>query len=289
MVQFGINSCLLFYITQNRERILANLKRDYVSKRKYKPKAEIIKTDNGVDDDDDSQKRRPKMALITDPKKPQGVVNVSQGGEKVQLLDCINNNRVTDDDSSSKIDHDADGDLSTMPEDTYLTGRHVTLGEVFEAESFFGLALSDDGESVEVRQLMHREDITVAGLSSLIHTAMAVTDNSVKEFLCNRGSPVNFIPITQVPIMRNIFSKQLIGDGLKEPEEPGSDCVSVATRETHFISEDMERVPNTQLLVNRNLVPRDTGAVAVLVQHRREKALLPVFTVNMNDWMTNAK
>ena len=56
---------------------------------------------------------------------------------------------------SSKLTMDSDH-TTTRLEDCLLTGRAVQEEEIPFAERFVAMSLGDDGESVEVKELLHR-------------------------------------------------------------------------------------------------------------------------------------
>ena len=57
---------------------------------------------------------------------------------------------------SSKLTMDSDHETTPRLEDCLLTGRAVQEEEIPFAERFVAMSLGDDGESVEVKELLHR-------------------------------------------------------------------------------------------------------------------------------------
>ena len=71
--------------------------------------------------------------------------------------------------SGSDLENDNLEDIFTMPKGTKLSASPFDYVNVQNAESFVGLTLSKDGESVEVCQLLKRSRITLEAMRKLIH------------------------------------------------------------------------------------------------------------------------
>ncbi len=229
--------------------------------------------------------------------------------EGLSKLNCDAEDDEDDDDSSP---------LETMPDGTYLLSKQMPYNFHEKVDSIVGMTLSNDGESIEVRPLMSEETISVDNLRTLFHSIMAVlnldicqvkqTENkraiasfqqafALFQITHYKNSPFFLNPTENtVVVLRNKFTKELMEAGERMPNPPAMACEPDTTRETHFLSEEMtDAVPSDQLLVNRNLQPRDMAAVGVLMERaaaedgdRRE--LRPLFAVNMNDdWMTHMR
>lgn len=272
---------------ENRESKLQKAKEYYRKNRDEitrKKRANYLQTSHEDGSNTDiSALRRTAMA---DPDTPKGTLNINPD-VAVNFKTCLNKD---DDAPSSKIDHDSETEISTLGPEVSLTGRFIAQAELDLAESFVGMTLSGDGESVEIQYLLHRRDITLTGLQTLFHGAMSVLELDFKTFLSDKGSPIAVIPSTQVPLLRNKYSKEIIDEGKGMLEESKPVCMPEKTRETHFISEQMESVPHSQLILNPKLKPRDFAAIGLQCQiDNSESIIIPLFTVNMTNWRFNTR
>lgn len=95
---------------------------------------------------------------------------------------------------SSKINHATSSVLTTLPVNTYLSP--LTFSEEYcdLAESFVAMALSNDGESVEIKYLVHRSDITLEKLQDLLHHVLCLIETDLFTLLSDRTSPVQISP-----------------------------------------------------------------------------------------------
>lgn len=195
----------------------------------------------------------------------------------------------------SKLDHSRPEAILTLSEDTYLVSRLMTPNLADVVDAIVGLCLSSDGESVEVRTLMTKEnDLSdVFCLMNVFHAIMAVLDSDLCTLTLFKHSPFNLNTTNQnIVCLRNKFTTDLIEAKGNLPEPPETTCIPDKTRETHFLSENMaESVPFQQLLNNDNLAFRDMAAVGVRFKRPNNSVeLRPLFAVNMSeDWRMNMK
>ncbi len=89
----------------------------------------------------------------------------------------------TPSESVSKL-ADPSGNVLTMPAGWRLGGRSLSNSEVNLAEGFLGLSVN--GDFVEVRPLMHKDNVTAEALQTLLHCVCAVNRCSVRNLLSER-------------------------------------------------------------------------------------------------------
>ena len=254
------------------------------SKVKLKNRTSVDLSDQG--DDGESKRARDEQW------EPQGVLNVDDL-ESVDPEICVHPELPIA--GGSKIDHEDDTveDLLVLPEGTSLTGQYASPKEINAAEFFVGMGLSNDGESIEVRYLLHRQNITLDGLQLLFHAVMSVTECDAKTLMNDRSSPLTLVPHYDVLKYRDKFSKDLIAAGNVMPSPGKVICQALPSQETHFIAEDMVEIPNTQLIYNESLHPVDIGAVGIQSSSGEDSnkvyKVSPLFTVNMEDWRKTIK
>ena len=152
-----------------------------------------------------------KLAAIPDPEAPHGTLKVDlESKEPPTLCSPIFAGQMEGEEGgerkSTKLTHD---DSAPRLEDCLLTARAVKEEEIPFAERFVAMTLGADGESVEVRQLLHRDQITLEGLMMLIHYSAAVAGAEIKAFLSERSSPANLVPYKSLPMLRNSFTKEV--------------------------------------------------------------------------------
>ncbi|TRY68908.1 hypothetical protein TCAL_12788 [Tigriopus californicus] len=272
---------------ENRESKLQKAKQYYQKNRDEitrKKRANYFQTSH--EDSTNTDLLALRRTAMADPDTANGTLNINPDAP-LNFDTC----RPKDQDApSSKIDHGSGTNFSTLDPGISLTGRFVAQAELGLAESFVGMTLSGDGESIEIKYLVHRSDITISGIQNLFHGVMSVLELDFKTFLSDKGSPIAVIPSPQVPLLRNKFSKEIIDEDKGMLEESKPVCVAEKTRETHFISEQMESVPYSQLIVNANLQPRDFGAIGLQCHFdNSESMIIPLFTVNMTNWRFNTR
>ena len=230
-----------------------------------------------------------KKSLVPEPSEPHGKLNINSS-DVVPPEKCFQNKLVA---GQSKIDHDdEEGDLLTLDEGVHLTGRFISQSELELAESFVGMTLSNDGESIELKYLMHRSNITLVAMQEVFHAVMSVTETDAKTLISEKVSPMHIIEGNEIYKLRNMLTKEIMANNNEMPDPKKPSCLPCETAETHFISEDMEEIPNEQLLLNPNLDPIDFAAVGVHIRPRgnvKESIFLPIFTVNMEDWRMYSK
>ena len=87
-------------------------------------------------------------------------------------LGTCHNYRLASKPGESKLNHDAligEEDLITMPHGTKLSPSAFDYINVQNVESFVGLTISKDGESIEVCHLLQRNHIDLEAIRRLIH------------------------------------------------------------------------------------------------------------------------
>jgi len=77
---------------------------------------------------------------------------------------------------------------------TFLSPLALQLEDCKYAESFVAMTLSKDGESVEVKYLLHRNDIRLEKFQDLLHHVLCVIESDLFSLLSDRGSPVLISP-----------------------------------------------------------------------------------------------
>ena len=193
----------------------------------------------------------------------------------------------------SKLDFEYTENIRTLTSDNYLVGKLMlpTLCEL--ADAIVGMALSNDGESVEVRIIMTKEDLTdLCSLMNVFHAIMAVCDADLCSITMFKHSPFNLNNTGQnIVCLRNRYSTDLLESDGNMPDPPETACFPDRTRETHFLSENMSvSVPYQQLLSNEKLDFRDMGAVGIRLKKpgSDRTELRPLVSVNMTDEYTHS-
>ena len=77
-------------------------------------------------------------------------------------------------------------------------------------DSFLALAVSQDEESLDLRYLLHKDQITLEGMRNLLHAIQSVLDVDIYDFITEKQS-LFFINPTCLsnPVLKNRFSKQV--------------------------------------------------------------------------------
>jgi hypothetical protein len=265
------------YYQKNRDKVLSKKRKGY--------KADVVAKEGRY--------CLNKLAAITDPTVPHGNLEVDFLTKEGDHMSCLATVRALSSNlECSKLDHvGGDGSsLVTVDEGVALTARTVTQDELPFAETFVALTLSNDGQSIEVRQIMHKDNITLEGIIELFHYSAAVTGVTVKDLVSEHCSPVALIPSSKMPTLRNAYSKEVIANEYQLPDPPKLLCLSDTTsREEDFLSSEMaDLIPYGQLLINADLSMRDTAAIGVLCRDSERDSkvalIMVVFAVNMTDW-----
>ena len=174
-----------------------------------------------------------------------------------------------------------------------MTGRFAEISDIPSVESFVLMSVGEDRETVELRRLLDRRNITLSGLQTLLLSVTAVVSAEMRDILEDRSSPI--VVAKKLAALRNSFTKELLEkrkkDGQVAPSPPPEvKFESVHSGENVFLSPDMaEMVPSHQLIVNPGLAPADAGAVGVEVRENGVSTFSPVFTVANADWRPNLK
>ena len=194
----------------------------------------------------------------------------------------------------SKLDLSKAKEIRTLPKGFYLMSSRPSHPSNFAdiVESIVGMCLSSDGESIEIRTLMTRQEEDLHDLYCLMnvfHAIMAVCDADLCTLTNFKHSPFNLNNTgTNIVVLRNRYTTDLMEADGKMPEPPETTCIPDRTRETHFLSEAMtEAVPSTQLLNNDNLDFRDMAAIGMAIrvpnQSLNKFEIRPLFSVNMGE------
>ena len=129
--------------------------------------------------------------------------------------DFISNCCVSDDQMAkpgeSKLDSESDNtNIMTLPPGYIYRAKPLTPSDLAYVESFAALAVSKDGESLDVRYLLHRDNITLEGIRDLFHAIQSVLDIDMHDFMTEKQS-LFFINPTCLsnPVLKNRFCKQV--------------------------------------------------------------------------------
>ncbi len=277
------------YYRKNRDEKLQK------QKEYYRRNRDLIKTKKRQDSKSATSKSDKysinKAAAVPEPEHPHGVFNEDYQLNSEGYISCrpvVTSYQGPADASTTKLEDCAAA--QHLDEHTALAARPVKDAELPFVDAFVAMSLSQDGESVEVRELMRRDDVTVDGLIRLFHYVSAVAGvNCFTEVINERSSPVALVPCNKLVTLRNVFSKEIVANGLSVPELPEPLCRIVRSAEQEFLSTDMDGfLTSGQLLSNPGLAIRDTAAVGVRCSDPRPEAkaslILTLFSVNMVDW-----
>lgn len=189
-------------------------------------------------------------------------------------------------DCCSKLDHSKPELIRTLSSDHFLSPKIYGLGYNETIDAFIGMTLSNDGESIEVRTLIHRQNMhNLSKLMDLFHAIMAVMDADLCSLTMFKLSPFVLNSTGQnLACLRNKYTNELVESDRKMPDPPETTCIPDTTRETKFLSENMAcTVPYQQLLLNTFLDFRDMAAIGVKVKKGSKYELRPLFSVNMSE------
>jgi hypothetical protein len=209
---------------------------------------------------------------------------------KSPLINCFGYGAVSSP-GESKIDHEAgdeDEELITMPVGTKLSAAIFDYKFIQCVESFVGLSLSGDGESVEVCQILQRDNITLEAMRRLFHGAMSVLSIDLKTFVQEKPGPVQLFEIKHMHLLKDRLSRELLKTNNSVPDPDPPTCKPMASTENDFLDEQMTSdLPHDQLLVNEALVSSDLGAVGVQWRHPSDPSdqirINPIFSINSVD------
>ena len=188
----------------------------------------------------------------------------------------------------SKLDFDYPENIRTLTPDNYLVSKLMPASMSETAEAIVGMTLSKDGESIEIRILMTKEELTdLCSLMNVFHACMAILDMDLCSLTMFKHSPFNLNNTGQnIVCLRNRYSTDLVESEGQMPDPPETTCIPDRTRETHFLSENMAAtVPYQQLLNNENLDFRDMASLGVRLKNSE---IRPLISVNMTADFTNS-
>ena len=190
-------------------------------------------------------------------------------------------------DSKIQFDIDTEIDLATMPKGTRLSPKPFDYAHVQNVESFVGLTLSQDGESVEVCHILERKNINLEDVRRLLHSVLSVISVDLKTFVQEKSCPVHLFEVKHMHLLKDKLTRDLMELKNVLPEPANPICVPISSTESQFIDEGMSsEIPAEQLLVNENLVSSDLAAVGVqwrLPQDQSQIRISPIFSVNSVD------
>ena len=88
--------------------------------------------------------------------------------------------------------------------------KPLATSELLQVDSFLALAVSQDEESLDLRYLLHKDQITLEGMRNLLHAIQSVLDVDIYDFITEKQS-LFFINPTCLsnPVLKNRFSKQV--------------------------------------------------------------------------------
>ena len=100
--------------------------------------------------------------------------------------------------------------IMTLPESHSYRCKPLAPTDILHIESFVALAVSKDEESLDVRYLLHKNNITLEGLRDLFHAIQSVLDIDMHDFLTEKQG-LFFINPTCLsnPVLKNRFCKQV--------------------------------------------------------------------------------
>ena len=100
--------------------------------------------------------------------------------------------------------------IMTLPPGYSYRNKPLATSELLEVDSFLALAVSQDEESLDLRYLLHKDQITLEGMRNLLHAIQSVLDVDIYDFLTEKQS-LFFINPTCLsnPVLKNRFSKQV--------------------------------------------------------------------------------
>ena len=100
--------------------------------------------------------------------------------------------------------------IMTLPPGYSYRNKPLATSELLEVDSFLALAVSQDEESLDLRYLLHKDEITLEGMRNLLHAIQSVLDVDIYDFLTEKQS-LFFINPTCLsnPVLKNRFSKQV--------------------------------------------------------------------------------
>ena len=100
--------------------------------------------------------------------------------------------------------------IMTLPPGYSYRNKPLATSELLQVDSFLALAVSQDEESLDLRYLLHKDQITLEGMRNLLHAIQSVLDVDIYDFLTEKQS-LFFINPTCLsnPVLKNRFSKQV--------------------------------------------------------------------------------
>ena len=124
-----------------------------------------------------------------------------------------------------------------------------------------------DSQTVEVRYLVHRDDITLEGLRDVMHVAQSVTGHDLYEMFTERQNVFYLNPANvSLMVIRDRYCKEIADNGGRRPDPPKPLCAFLPSHQTSFVDQGMaEDVPHHQLRLNERMLPSQTAALGVQV------------------------
>ena len=111
----------------------------------------------------------------------------------------------------SKLDSLSDNqDIMTLPPGYSYRAKPLAASELLYVDSFLAMSISKDEESLDLRYLLHKDNISFEGMRDLFHAIQSVLDVDMYDFITEKQS-LFFINPTCLsnPVLKNRFCKQV--------------------------------------------------------------------------------
>ena len=154
-----------------------------------------------------------------------------------------------------------------FPEGFSFKPKPVMFQDVDHVEAFVALAMGRDSQTVEVRYLLHRDDITLEGLRDVMHVAQSVTGHDLYEMFTERQNVFYLNPANvSLMVIRDRYCKEIADNGGRRPDPPKPLCAFLPSNQTSFVDQGMaDDVPHHQMRLNERMLPSQTAALGVQV------------------------
>ena len=142
-------------------------------------------------------------------KKWKIVYDVQSGSDLISNCTTIDNQKSKP--GLSKLNSLSENEnIMTLPPGYTYRGSPLAPSDLAYVESFVALAVSKDDESLDMRYLLHKENITLEGMRDLFHAIQSTLDIDMHDFMTEKQS-LFFINPTCLsnPVLKNRFCKQV--------------------------------------------------------------------------------
>ena len=142
-------------------------------------------------------------------KKWKIVYDVQSGSDLISNCTSIDNQKSKP--GLSKLNSLSETEIiMTLPPGYAYRGSPLAPSDLAYVESFVALAVSKDDESLDMRYLLHKENITLEGMRDLFHAIQSTLDIDMHDFMTEKQS-LFFINPTCLsnPVLKNRFCKQV--------------------------------------------------------------------------------